>query len=87
MPKAALHNLGCKVNAYETEPCSNSWKPAVMRSSLLIQKADVIYYQHRLRDQYRGPQVPPDAAPGQENETRIPLWWQRAAMCRWPLTR
>ena len=32
MRKAALHNLGCKVNAYETEAMEQLWRLQAMRS-------------------------------------------------------
>ena len=58
MPKAALHNLGCKVNAYETE---------AMQQQLEERGYEIVPFdQYMFRDQYRGPQIPPDAPPRKE---------------------
>lgn len=41
MPKAALHNLGCKVNAYETEAMQQQLEARGYEIVPLHQKADV----------------------------------------------
>ena len=65
MRKAALHNLGCKVNAYETEAMQQLLEEAGYEIVPFQEKADVYVICH----QYRGPQVQADAAPGKENES------------------
>ena len=41
MPKAALHNLGCKVNAYETEAMQQQLEERGYEIVPFDQKADV----------------------------------------------
>ena len=41
MPKAALHNLGCKVNAYETEAMEQLLRSAGYEIVPFDQEADV----------------------------------------------
>ena len=41
MPKAALHNLGCKVNAYETEAMEQQLKERGYEIVPFDEKADV----------------------------------------------
>ena len=65
MPKAALHNLGCKVNAYETEAMQQQLEERGYESYPLT-RSGRLYYQYMFRDQYRGPQIPPDAPPRKE---------------------
>ena len=48
MPKAALHNLGCKVNAYETEAMEQQLKERGYEIVPFDEKADVILSIHVL---------------------------------------
>ena len=52
MRKAAFHNLGCKVNSYETE---------AMQQLLEDAGYEIVPFRE-------GPEEPSDAAPGKENE-------------------
>ena len=61
MRTAALHNLGCKVNSYETEAMQQLLEEAGYE---IVPFHRCLHYQHLFRNQYRGPQVQTDAAPG-----------------------
>ena len=71
MPKAALHNLGCKVNAYETEAMEQQLKERGYEIVPFDEKADVLYYQYMFCYQYCGPQIKTDAPSCKEAESGI----------------
>ena len=56
MPKAALHNLGCKVNAYETEAMEQQLKERGYEIVPLMRRR-CLYYQYMFCYQYCGPQI------------------------------
>ena len=60
--KAALHNLGCKVNAYETEAMQQILENAGYEIVPFTEYADVYVGQYLFRYQYGRPQVKTDAA-------------------------
>ena len=66
MKKAALHNLGCKVNAYETEAMQEMLENAGYEIVPFQRRGRYLYHQYVYRDQYCGPQVTADACTGQE---------------------
>ena len=66
MKKAALHNLGCKVNAYETEAMQEMLEKAGYEIVPFKEGAD-LYVINTCT--VRGPQVETDAAPGEKNES------------------
>ena len=53
MKKAALHNLGCKVNAYETEAMQHLLEEAGYEIVPFTQKADVYVINTRQRKTIR----------------------------------
>ena len=65
MPKAAFHNLGCKVNAYETEAMQQQLAQRGYEIVPFDEKADVYLLCH----QYRGPEITPDAPPGKKAQS------------------
>lgn len=67
--KAALHNLGCKVNAYETEAMQEMLEKAGYEIVPFKEGGRCLCDQHLYRDEYCRPKVPSDAAPGKENES------------------
>ena len=69
MKKAALHNLGCKVNAYETEAMQEMLEKAGYEIVPFKEGADPLCNQYMYCYKYRGPQVETDAAPGEKNES------------------
>ena len=68
MKKAAFHNLGCKVNAYETEAMQEMLEKAGYEIVPFKEGADVLCDQHMYRHKYRGPEIPADAPPSEEDE-------------------
>ena len=64
MKKVALHNLGCKVNAYEME----AMQQILVENGYVIvpfsEKAD-IYIEYLLSNQYGGPEIKADAPSGE----------------------
>ena len=66
MPKAALHNLGCKVNAYETEAMEQQLKERGYEIVPFDEKADVYIINTCSVTKYCGPEIKADAAPGKE---------------------
>ena len=66
MRKAAFHNLGCKVNSYETEAMQQLLEDAGYE--IVPGRSGCLYYQHVFRDECCRPEIAPDAAPGKENE-------------------
>ena len=68
MKKAALHNLGCKVNAYETEAMQQLLEEAGYEIVSFHEKADVYVINTCSVTNMAGSQVPPDAASCEENE-------------------
>ena len=66
MKKAALHNLGCKVNAYETEAMQQMLEEAGYEIVPFSEKADV-YDQYLFRNKYGRPQIKTNAAPGKKD--------------------
>ena len=64
MRKAAFHNLGCKVNSYETEAMQQLLEDAGYEIVPFREGADV----YIIRDECCRPEIAPDAAPGKENE-------------------
>ena len=50
MKKAALHNLGCKVNAYETEAMQELLEQNGYE--IVPFQGGYLYYQHMYGDQY-----------------------------------
>ena len=60
--KAALHNLGCKVNAYETEAMQQILENAGYEIVPFTEYADVYVVNTCYRYQYGRPQVKTDAA-------------------------
>lgn len=65
--KAALHNLGCKVNAYETEAMQELLEDSGYEI-VPFMKGRYIYYQYLYGDEHGGSKIPPDAAPRPEDE-------------------
>ncbi len=49
--------------------CSSFWKRRGYEIVPFDREGGCVYYQHLLRDQYRGPQIPADASPGKEDES------------------
>ena len=68
MKKAALHNLGCKVNAYETEAMQQQLEHAGYEI-VPFTEGGCICHQYLLGYQYGGPQIPSDASSGQKEES------------------
>ena len=66
MKKAALHNLGCKVNAYETEAMQQILENAGYEIVPFHGNCRCICDQYLFRDQYGRPQVKTDARTGQK---------------------
>ena len=62
--KVALHNLGCKVNAYELEAVEQLLEARGYEIVPFEPGADYLYYQYLYGHQHRGPEIPSDAAPG-----------------------
>ena len=60
--KIALHNLGCKVNAYELEAMQQQLEAAGYEIVPFAPGADVLYYQYVYGDKYCGSEIPSDAA-------------------------
>lgn len=69
MKKAALHNLGCKVNAYETEAMQEMLEKAGYEIVPFKEGADLYVINIMYCYKYCGPQVETDAAPGEKNES------------------
>ncbi len=61
MKKVALHNLGCKVNAYETEAMQEILEKNGYEIVPFKEGAD-LYYQYMYSDQYCRPKIQTDAA-------------------------
>ena len=80
--KAALHNLGCKVNAYETEAMQQILEEAGYEIVPFYGVCGCLCDQYMLRDQYGGPQVQTDAAPGEKAESGCDRRGEPDAMCR-----
>ena len=59
--KIALHNLGCKVNAYELEAMQQQLEAAGYEIVPLL-RARSLYYQYVYGDKYCGSEIPSDAA-------------------------
>ena len=68
MKKAALHNLGCKVNAYETEAMQEILERSGYEIVPFHEKADVYVINTCTVTNMGGPEITADAAPGQEDE-------------------
>ena len=62
MKKAALHNLGCKVNAYETEAMQEILEKHGYEIVPFGEGADVYLINTCTRDQYCRPQIQTDAS-------------------------
>ena len=69
MKKAALHNLGCKVNSYETEAMQQLLEQAGYEIVPFHDRGGCLYYQYLFGDEHRGPQIQTDAPSGEENES------------------
>ena len=69
MKKVALHNLGCKVNAYETEAMQEMLEGAGYEIVPFAGGRRYLYHQYLHRDKYRRPQIKTDAAPRPEDES------------------
>ena len=68
MKKAALHNLGCKVNAYETEAMQELLEQNGYEIVPFQRRGRCLYYQYMYSDQCCRPQIPADASSSTENE-------------------
>ena len=68
MRKAALHNLGCKVNAYETEAMEQLLEAAGYEIVSFEEKADVYVINTCSVTNVADKKIPPDAAPGEGKE-------------------
>lgn len=66
MKKAALHNLGCKVNAYETEAMQEMLEKAGYEIVPFKEGADLYVINTCTVTNIAGPQVETDAAPGEK---------------------
>ena len=67
--KAAFHNLGCKVNAYETEAMQEILEKAGYEIVPFAQRGRCLYDQYLYGDEYGRPQVQTDAAQSEKNES------------------
>ena len=56
-----LHNLGCKVNAYETEAMQQLLEEAGYEIVPFDDRSGCVYYQYVFCDEYCGPQIQTDA--------------------------
>ena len=59
--KVALHNLGCKVNAYETEAIGQLLE-AALRDCAFRSGSGYLCDQYLYGDEYSRQKIPPDAA-------------------------
>ncbi len=66
MKKAGLHNLGCKVNAYETEAMQEMLEQKDMRSFLLKKVRMFILLIRIHSDKYSRQEISADAAPSEK---------------------
>ena len=71
MKKAALHNLGCKVNAYETEAMQELLEKAGYEIVPFKDRCGCLCNQYLYSYKYCGPQVQTDAAQGKKDESRM----------------
>ena len=69
MKKAALHNLGCKVNAYETEAMQQLLEGAGYEIRTLYGARRCLCDQYLFGDEYGGQEIKADAAPGKKDES------------------
>lgn len=68
--RAALHNLGCKVNAYETEAMQQILESAGYEIVPFQEVADVYVVNTCLGNEYGGPKIQTDAPPGEKEQSR-----------------
>lgn len=66
MKKAALHNLGCKVNAYETEAMQEMLEQAGYEIVPFKEGADVYIINDMHGDKYSRQEISADAAPSKK---------------------
>ena len=66
MKKAALHNLGCKVNAYETEAMQEMLEQAGYEIVPFKEGGGCLYYQYMHGDKYSRQEISADAAPSKK---------------------
>ncbi len=62
MKKVALHNLGCKVNAYEMEAMQQLLEKHGYEIVPFAGRSGCLHYQYLYRDEYCGPEIRTDAA-------------------------
>ena len=79
MKTAALHNLGCKVNAYETEAMQQLLEASGYRIVDFSQKADIYIINTCSVTMWRI-KNPGRCFTEQKSRIRTVLWWRQAAM-------
>ena len=69
MKKAALHNLGCKVNAYETEAMQEMLEQNGYEIVPFQERGGCLYYQYMYGDQYGRSEIETDDPQSQKDES------------------
>lgn len=83
MPKAAFHNLGCKVNAYETEAMQQQLAQRGYEIVPFDEKADV-YIINTCSVTNIADRKSRQMLHRAKSSILRHLWWQRDVMSRWP---
>ncbi len=84
MRKAALHNLGCKVNSYETEAMQQLLENAGYEIVPFAEGADVYIINTCSVTNIADRKIQTDASPRQENESRCSRDCSRMLCSRQP---